>query len=62
MLRRWDERLLRDPLYNPNLTLWREDYSPLTEHDVRVNDEYFRELRLEQGLDKRPESQPRNAS
>jgi len=51
MLRRWDDQMLRDPYYNPNLTLWREDFSPLTEHDIRTNDEYFRRLRAETGLD-----------
>jgi GT2 family glycosyltransferase len=51
MLQLWDERLLRDPYYNPHLTLWNEDFSPLTAHDTRVNDDYFRKLREETGLD-----------
>jgi GT2 family glycosyltransferase/ubiquinone/menaquinone biosynthesis C-methylase UbiE len=37
VLNRWGGQLYQDPYYNPNLTLWREDFSPRTDEDeVRV--------------------------
>ncbi|MBF0099624.1 MAG: glycosyltransferase family 2 protein [Desulfobacterales bacterium] len=35
MLDRWHEQFKHDPYYNPNLTLWHEDFSIKTEQEIR---------------------------